>query len=219
VKQDQMSTPSQATAVRATLAGLSARERRWLIVAGMLRTVAIVVALMAWYYLAPLDHFNWLSLGIALVIGVAVVVVVAVYEIRAVIGAPYPAIRAVEALAAIVFFFLALFATLYFVLAQDSATAFNVASLTRTDSLYFTVTTFSTVGYGDIAAASQTARLVVVVQIVLDLILLGVGLRVLVSAVQISRARHSSNSDVGEQAQPGISSPPAPADGTGAPGQ
>jgi hypothetical protein len=191
-----------------------------LVVGGGLRTIAIIAALITWYYLAPLDHFTWLSLGFALAIGVVVVVVVAVYEVRAVIGSAYPVIRGVEALAAIVFFFLALFATVYFVLAHDSTTAFNVTSLTRTDALYFTVTTFSTVGYGDIAAASQTARLVVTVQIVLDLILLGVGLRVLVSAVQLSRARHASNGEAaGEQTQRDVTSPSTPADGSQATGQ
>jgi hypothetical protein len=33
--------------------------------------------------------------------------------------------------------------------------------LTRTDALYFTVTVFSTVGFGDITAKTETARLVV----------------------------------------------------------
>jgi voltage-gated potassium channel len=203
-----MSTPSQPTAGHHLVpAGMSARERRRLFAAGLLRSVAIVVFLMTWYYLAPLDHFGWLSLGVALLIGVAVVAFVAFYEVRAVLRSPYPAIRAVEALAAIVFFFLVLFSIVYYVLERDSSTAFNVASLTRTDALYFTVTTFSTVGYGDIAAASQTARLVVVVQIVLDLILLGLGLRVLVSAVQIARSRQGPNEAV---AQADLGAPPPP---------
>jgi voltage-gated potassium channel Kch len=59
--------------------------------------------------------------------------------------------------------------------------------LTRTDSLYFTVTTFSTVGYGDITPTSQTARLVVTAQMILDLLFLGVGIRVFIGAVQLAR--------------------------------
>jgi Ion channel len=42
----------------------------------------------------------------------------------------------------------------------------------RIDSLYVTVTTFNTVGFGDITATSQTARLVVTVQMILDLLVL-----------------------------------------------
>jgi voltage-gated potassium channel Kch len=60
-------------------------------------------------------------------------------------------------------------------------------SLTRTDALYFTVTTFTTVGYGDITATSQSARLVVTAQMLLDLLALGLGVRVLLGAVQLAR--------------------------------
>ena len=61
---------------------------------------------------------------------------------------------------------------------------FNVYPLTRTDSLYFTVTVFATVGFGDITATSQTGRLLVTAQMILDLIVLGLGIRVFLGAVQ-----------------------------------
>ena len=61
--------------------------------------------------------------------------------------------------------------------------------LTRSDSLYFTVTVFSTVGFGDILATSQTAKLAVTVQMVLNLLFLGLGVRVIVGAVELSRQR------------------------------
>ena len=94
-----------------------------------------------------------------------------------------------EALAITVPLFLLLFASAYFVMEKGSPASFS-HSLTRTDALYFTVTTFSTVGYGDITATSQTARVVVTVQMLLDLLALGLGIRVFVGAVQ--RARQSS---------------------------
>ena len=56
--------------------------------------------------------------------------------------------------------FLLVFAATYFMMEQANADNFNVDSLTRTDSLYFTVTVFATVGFGDIAAISQVARVV-----------------------------------------------------------
>jgi voltage-gated potassium channel len=40
------------------------------------------------------------------------------------------------------------------------------------------------VGYGDITAASQAARLVVTAQMILDLLALGLGIRVFTGAVQ-----------------------------------
>jgi hypothetical protein len=71
---------------------------------------------------------------------------------------------------------------------------FNVHTLTRTDSLYFTVTVFATVGFGDINATSQAARVLVTVQMVLDLIVLGLGIRVFTSAVQSGRQRTNNQS-------------------------
>jgi hypothetical protein len=61
--------------------------------------------------------------------------------------------------------------------------------LTHTDGLYFTVTVFSTVGFGDITAKSQMARLVVTGQMIADLVVLGLAIKVVLGAV--SRARQS----------------------------
>ena len=64
--------------------------------------------------------------------------------------------------------FLLLFAAIYFLMAQADLNNFNVHSLTRTDALYVTVTVFTTVGFGDIVATTQVARLLVTVQMILD---------------------------------------------------
>ena len=58
---------------------------------------------------------------------------------------------------------------------RASAASFT-EPLTRTDALYFTVTVFSTVGFGDISPKSEAARVVLIVQMLADLVLLwGVG--------------------------------------------
>ncbi|WP_425562565.1 potassium channel family protein [Microlunatus ginsengisoli] len=51
--------------------------------------------------------------------------------------------------------------------------------LSHTDGLYFTVTVFSTVGFGDITAKTDTARLIVTVQMITDLVVLGLGIKVI----------------------------------------
>jgi preprotein translocase subunit YajC len=103
-------------------------------------------------------------------------------------------VRAAETLALILPFFLLLFASTYFLMARASAASFT-QPLTRTDALYFTVTVFSTVGFGDITAKSETARVVVIVQMLADLVLLGAGIRVLLSAVQRGRERRTQTAD------------------------
>jgi voltage-gated potassium channel len=66
---------------------------------------------------------------------------------------------------------------------------FSQPSLTRMDALYFTITVFATVGFGDITPTAQTSRLLVTVQMVLDLVLIGVVIRVFLSAVDRARRR------------------------------
>jgi hypothetical protein len=143
------------------------------------------VVLAALYYLLPLDHIK--NVPLTLAGGLLILLAVIVWQVRAVIRARYPALRAVEALAATVPLFLLLFASAYFTMAGTTPANFSTHSLTRTDALYFTVTAFSTVGFGDITAVSQPARLVVTAQMLLDLLVLGLGIRVFVGAVQLAR--------------------------------
>ena len=105
------------------------------------------------------------------------------------VRARHPGIRAIQALATIAPLFLLLFAATYFLMARTEAGSFGDAALTRTDALYFTVTVFATVGFGDITPASQAARLMVTAQMILDLIVLGLGVRVFLGAVERGRQR------------------------------
>ena len=160
--------------------------RRRQIVWGVLRSLASSAALVALYYLLPLDHLSGLPLAVILIGGMAILLAVAAWQLRVILRARYPGLRAGQALATTVPLFLLLFASAYFVMARASPASFS-HPLTRTDALYFTVTTFSTVGYGDITATSQTARLVVTAQMILDLLALGLGIRVFIGAVQLAR--------------------------------
>ena len=135
-------------------------------------------------------------LAVWLMVGLVVLAAVSAYQVRAIMRAPYPAVRAVEGLASTAPLFLLLFAATYFLMAQADASNFNVHALTRTDALYFTVTVFSTVGFGDITATSQAARLMVTVQMILDLLVLGLGIHVFIGAVQLARQQHHQHQEV-----------------------
>ena len=137
--------------------------------------------------------------AVRLLIGLLVVAGVVVWGVRIITGSPYPGVRAAEALALALPFFLLLFASTYFVMERNSAASFT-QPMTRTDALYFTVTVFTTVGFGDITAKSETARVVLIVQMLADLALLGVGARVLLGAVQHGRERRSKTGDDAGQA-------------------
>jgi Ion channel len=76
----------------------------------------------------------------------------------------------------------------YFVMGGGSEADFS-EPLTRTDALYFTVTVFSTVGFGDITATTQGARLVVTGQMVAGIVIIGLGARIIVDAVKRGQQR------------------------------
>jgi hypothetical protein len=63
-----------------------------------------------------------------------------------------------------------LFAVLYYALSVESPQAFNVP-LTRIDATYFTISTATTTGMGDIHPVSGAARLLVSVQMIASLYL------------------------------------------------
>ncbi len=166
---------------------LTPTQRRRHIVLGVLRGLAVATALTLVYYLLPLDRLEDTPLWIVITIGVVALAGVTIHQVRAVLQAPVPAVRAVQALAIIAPLYLLLFAATYFAMSQTSPDTFNSSQLTRTDTLYFTVTTFASVGYGDIVATSQIGRVLVTVQMILNLIVLGAVVRILISAVQLAR--------------------------------
>ena len=90
----------------------------------------------------------WLTLELC-VFGVVVGV-----QVPAIIKAKYPILRAIEALAILVPLYLLIFARIYLSNSIGDPAAFN-QPLDKTTALYFTVTVFATVGFGDIVAQSQ----------------------------------------------------------------
>ena len=169
-------------------------KRRQLIAGAVLRTLLGTAVLVVLYYLLPLNQPWDAATAARLLVGLPVFAGVMVWQIRAVIGSRYPAMRAFEALGLIVPLYLLLFASTYFLMERASAASFT-QSLTRTDALYFSVTVFSTVGFGDITAKSETARAVLIVQMLGDLALLGAGARVLLGAVHRGQQRRSGPGD------------------------
>ncbi|MFE7507481.1 potassium channel family protein [Promicromonospora sp. NPDC057488] len=166
---------------------LPKRRRRTLITLGLLRAFATSALLVALYYVLPLDRFSVPSLALVLAVGLAALGATSYWEIRSIVRSRFPGMRAVQALATLVPFFLLLFASTYFTLSDREPATFS-ETLSRTDALYFTISTFATVGFGDIVAQTDAVRLLVSGQILLDLVILGLGIRVLLGAVQRGRS-------------------------------
>jgi hypothetical protein len=152
------------------------------------RAVGTITVAVAIYYLLPLDHISTPAAMIILVLGLIVLIALIVWQARAIIASPYPGVRGVDALATTVPLFLVLFAATYVVMATATAANFS-QPLTRTDALYFTVTVFATVGFGDITAKTELARIVVTLQMVADIVIIGAGIKILTTAVRRGQQR------------------------------
>ena len=173
-------------------------KRRRLMFLTALRSLLLTTVLVVLYYVLPLDERLDAGVAVRLLIGLAIFAGMATWQVRSIIGAPYPAVKAIEVLGLILPLYLLLFASTYFVMERASAANFT-QPLTRTDALYFAVTVFSTVGFGDIAAKSEAARVVLIFQMLGDLALLGAGARVLLGAVRRGQQR---GTDTGGDAGP-----------------
>ena len=87
-----------------------------------------------------------------------------------------PELDSLQTVVIAVALFLFSYASCYLTVSRLRPDSFS-QPLDRVGSLYFTVTTFGTVGYGDIAAKSHLARLLVSSQILLDLVFIALTLR------------------------------------------
>ncbi|MFI2645343.1 potassium channel family protein [Streptomyces sp. NPDC018610] len=152
------------------------------------RALSVATGLVVVYYLLPLEGHYTDRTSAVLALGLAATAALFGWEVAVIRRSSRPRLRAVEALAVTLPLFLLLFAVAYFLLDRSAPGSFN-ESLTRTDALYFAMTTFTTVGYGDIVPRSQTGRVLAMFQMTGGLLLVGVAARVLTEAIQAGLRR------------------------------
>ncbi|MBW5482198.1 potassium channel family protein [Streptomyces bambusae] len=184
------SAPPGEAPAGGTPAGASGRRRptRAAVVV-TLRSTTTATVLVAAYYLLPFTrhHVDVTTL----VLGLSAVAVIFALQIQSITRSAHPRLRAVEALATTMPLFLLLYSTTYYVLEESVPGSFT-EPLSRTDALYFTLTVFSTVGFGDIAARTEPARLVTMTQMAGNILVLGVATRILFGAVEAAVRRQSA---------------------------
>jgi voltage-gated potassium channel len=148
-----------------------------------LRSAATTAALIAAYYLVPVRAKTHTQQVLWLLAALAVFAAIVAFQIRIILNSPHPWQRAVESVTMAVPLFLIVFARIYLTLSTYTSDAFS-SNLDRTGSLYFTITVFSTVGFGDITPKTDFARVIVSAQMLLDLVLFGAIIKLLLGAVQ-----------------------------------
>jgi voltage-gated potassium channel len=157
----------------------------------VLRTTLAIVLLVVAYYQAPLDRPLTFASGALFVGALLLAALVVIAEVRGILASPRPLLRAIRVIALGLPLLLVLFAATYITVAGQQANAFT-EPLSRTDGLYFTVTTFATVGYGDISPQTELARVLVTVQMLVGLVAVGVIAKVVLGAVRVAQERNTS---------------------------
>ena len=99
-------------------------------------------------------------------------------QIQRVRSARYPLAQAIEALVLIAVMFLALFAGIYVMQSAADPQAFT-EPLDHFTAFYFALTVLATVGFGDITPVSDAARLLCMVQMGIDIVFIGILVKIL----------------------------------------
>lgn len=151
------------------------------------RVLASTAALVLLYYRAPLDRpIDDASVLSVLALLLALLAVLVAVQVRAIVRSQTPGLRAVEGLAVTIPLLVLSFATTYFLMSNGSPSTFS-EPLSRTDALYFALMVFSTVGLGDISPVTEIGRVAVTIHMAVNVLVVGVGIRVVTSAVQQTR--------------------------------
>jgi voltage-gated potassium channel len=138
---------------------------------------AMVVA----FYVVPVEPLSTSSLAVraaATLLLVGLVVWLVSREVLREVRAPAGEVRLARLLRVVVGGML-LFALADFLVATLGPGQF-AGLVTRTDALYFTLTTFTTVGFGDVHAVGQFARGLVIVQVLFNVIVLAAAVQALI---------------------------------------
>jgi voltage-gated potassium channel len=189
-----MDMPNQS---EETFTNLPRSERLRIIGVSIIRVVVAVGVILWMYTLVPEGYDVSVGLPYAVLV---VMVLLYVAQFRSQIGriqrARFPALQSAEALIVTGAFFLTIFAGFYVMIYGEDPTAFS-EPITQVSGLYFTVTVFATVGFGDIVAQTDIARIIVTIQMLLGLAFLAVIVKVFTSVAQhaLRRRRAQSASD------------------------
>jgi voltage-gated potassium channel len=166
--------------------GMPPRPGTAVAVLSLFRTLLVTVLALLVYAQAPWDRLRDGS-AVALFLGWLVLLGVALWwQLRSVARSPHPWLRAAQAVVLVLLLLVVPFATVYAYASAGNPATFT-QPLTRVDALYFTVTVFATVGFGDIAPVTEAARVMVTLQMVIDLVLIGVIVKVLTGVARHRR--------------------------------
>jgi len=155
-------------------------------------TAASMLACLAVYYNVPLPRDDPPELVAILLFaaGLVLLCVVLGTQVRRQVRAGLVASVRVQSVVGLLLPLVTFFAVTYYLLADQF-----VGIEDRTDALYYAVVTLGTVGYGDVHATGSAAKVATMVQIVLDLVVVGVLVSVATSRVRARAERNRTQAE------------------------
>jgi hypothetical protein len=133
---------------------------------------------LAVFFVIPLDDRLGKVLAVVLVVAAAAALLpLSIRQARLVLRSEQPLFDATRCIVSGLVFLITAFSVAYYVLGTAYEHQINGIE-TKLDALYFTVTILATVGFGDITATGQVGRGVVTAQMIVNLAVLAVALRV-----------------------------------------
>jgi voltage-gated potassium channel len=154
----------------------------------------ILAAVVAVYFVVPVSPDLQRNTLIRVVVAILVLALMAAGVVRQLRQHIDDTDRRVDGLLVSIAVVVVIFSLCFFTLEQRDPSQFRGME-TRIDALYFTVATAATVGYGDVHAAGQAARAMVLVQMGFNVVFIGTAVALLSSrirAVAIARAEARS---------------------------
>ena len=147
-------------------------RRRYVFDRPAVRIAATLGVVLLLYYAVPIGKLESTGSVVfavcGLLLGAAALAFLITRQVARQIRAPEDEGIQAESLMTLLFLVVAVFAAGYFGLARSNGEFVGLD--TKTDSLYFTISTAATVGFGDIHAESQLARALVTLQMVFDVV-------------------------------------------------
>lgn len=196
--------------------------RKFLVVT-LVRVLAIMGVTLVIYGVVPVEGQSAARAAFVVgVVGVSALLAVFTWQMSRVSHAEHPVVAAVEALVLVFGLFTCFFALVYVSMSAGDSAAFT-EPVTKVAGLYFTVTVLTTVGFGDITAVTDTARMFVTIQMAMGAVLVAVAVKALAFSARQGRgqapATAAATDQAAQQVRPGAENDgPAAPDDSGAAG-
>jgi hypothetical protein len=174
-------------------------ERRRLLARSGLRILGIALGMLLLYAVVPVPGTSGAGALVGMVAGLVLFVVLVSWQLRTIVRAEHPVLRAAEVVVFALPLLVVIFAFTFLTISRADPQSFS-EPLERVDAMYFTVSTVATVGFGDITPTSPGARLVVTFQMLFDLALLAGLVRLVVLATRTGLRRKEAEGAAGAAA-------------------